>query len=152
MKTTLRFDQAIHKLYTAFHRNTLNPECCKQCAVGNLLDQSDAWKHFSEQHGSHHLSYVGQVHEALGRKFNGYRPSELLRIETAFLLGCGFSLPLHHKGDTPKFPTNKDTLFNGLEAAVAELCLLDGRTNMMDCSQLFQYEPILENKKMISLQ
>ena len=39
MKTTPRLESALKKLYTAFHGSTLNPECCKQCAVGNILDQ-----------------------------------------------------------------------------------------------------------------
>ena len=29
---------------TNFNENLLNPECCKQCAVGNILDQKDAWE------------------------------------------------------------------------------------------------------------
>ena len=45
MKTTKRFDLAIQKLYQAFHNNTLNPDDCKLCAVGNILDNNDNWKH-----------------------------------------------------------------------------------------------------------
>ena len=52
MKTVSRFDKAIKKLYSAFHNDTLNPECCKQCAVGNILDNMESWKHFSDDHGS----------------------------------------------------------------------------------------------------
>ncbi|MFK7833062.1 MAG: hypothetical protein AB8B52_07290 [Winogradskyella sp.] len=42
MTTSTRFDSAIDKLYAAFHSNTLNPEDCKQCAVGNIVDNQDA--------------------------------------------------------------------------------------------------------------
>ncbi len=139
MKTTKRLDAALEKLYTAFHNNTLNPECCKQCAVGNICDNTDSWKHLSDGHGSLTLNYVGLVHQNLGRKFNGYTPLELLQIETEFLKGCGYTLPLHHKNARPKNPTSKATLFKGLSAAIAYLCALDGIANVMDMQQLLAY-------------
>ncbi len=140
MLHTKRFDRAIKKLYLAFHNHTLNPECCYQCAVGNILDQNDAWKHLSDEHGSLRLNYVGQVHQALGKRFNGYTPIELLQIEIAFLKGCGYKLPLrktYHK-------TNKidqDVLFEGLCLVVNCLCQLDGCQNLIDLSALWQYKP-----------
>ncbi|OYX28323.1 MAG: Na(+)-translocating NADH-quinone reductase subunit F [Flavobacteriales bacterium 32-35-8] len=140
METSIRLEQAIKKLYVAFHNNQLHPECCKQCAVGNILDNTDNWKHFSDYHGSLNLNYIGQVHESLGRKFNGYSPSELLKIEAVFLRACGYKLPLHHTNKNPKNPTNKDILFSGLSAVVAFLCGLDNVPNVMDYSKLFEYE------------
>ncbi|MEL6812113.1 MAG: Na(+)-translocating NADH-quinone reductase subunit F [Bacteroidota bacterium] len=140
MKTTDRFENAIQKLYTAFHSDILSPECCRQCAVGNLLDHKDSWKHLSDRHGSTHLNYVGKVHEMMGRRFGGYLPSELLQIEAAFLSGCGYSLPLLHDGKKPNDPTDKETLFEGLCAAVSCLCQLDDIQDIMDCSQLFEFE------------
>ena len=56
MAPTYRFDQAIKKLYNAFHSDSLHPECCKQCAVGNILDNTDSWKHLSNEHGSLELN------------------------------------------------------------------------------------------------
>ena len=97
MNTSLRFDNAIRKLYTAFHNDTLHPECCKQCAVGNILDRTDAWKHFSDVHGSTELNYVGIVNQKFGRRFKGYTPLELLEIESVFLIACGFQVPLDYK-------------------------------------------------------
>ncbi|WP_066225938.1 Na(+)-translocating NADH-quinone reductase subunit F [Formosa haliotis] len=141
MKTTNRFDVAINKLYNAFHNDNLHPECCKQCAVGNLLDNMDYWKHLSDEHGSTTLNYLGQVHQNLGRRFNGYTPQELLQIEATFLEACGYELPLHYKNKKPKHPTNKDNLFNGLSAVVSLLCEFDGIPNIMDCNKLFEYEP-----------
>ncbi len=82
--TTKRFDEALKKLYVAFHNDTLNPEDCKQCAVGNILDNNDSWRHMTDLHGSNRLSYVGLVHQNLGRRFNGYSPIELLKIEASF--------------------------------------------------------------------
>lgn len=144
MQTTERFDQAVTKLYEAFHQNRLHPECCKSCAVGNILDNKDFWKHLSDTHGSLKLSYVGAVHQNLGRKFNGYTPAELLKIEQVFLLGCGYSGPLNQQFTKPENPTDKDVLFNGLCAVVGLLCNLDGIKNVMDYSRLFQYKPLTE--------
>lgn len=140
MNTFNRLDQAIHKLYTAFHNNELNPECCLRCAVGNILDHTDAWKHLSDHHGSLQLNYVGLVNQNLGKKFNGYSPIELLKIEATFLKGCGYSLPLTRTGHKANNPKDKDTLFNGLCHTVALLCALDGVDNVMDYSKLFESE------------
>jgi hypothetical protein len=139
MKISNRFENAIRKLYTAFHNNTLNPEDCKQCAVGNILDQKDSWRHLTDLHGSVRLNYVGLVHQNLGRKFNGYTPLELLQIESAFLMGCGYRLGRNycHK---PDLLSDKDILFNGLCEVISELCRLDGVKNVMDCNVLFNFE------------
>jgi hypothetical protein len=139
MKTSKRLDLAIQKLYTAFQNNTLHPECCKQCAVGNILDHTDSWKHLSDQHGSLKLNYVGLVNQNFGKTFNGYSPLELLQIEAEFLKGCGYQLPFHHKNKKPKDPTDKDVLFLGLSAVVTFLCHLDQLPDVMDCSELFKY-------------
>jgi hypothetical protein len=143
MKISNRFDNAVRKLYTAFHNNTLNPEDCKQCAVGNILDQKDSWRHLTDVHGSVRLNYVGLVHQNLGRKFNGYTPLELLQIESAFLKGCGYRLGRNycHK---PDVISDKDILYNGLCEVVSILCELDGIKNVMDCSHLFNYENKIE--------
>lgn len=140
MKTTPRFEAAINKLYTAFHNSQLNPECCKQCAVGNILDNTDGWKQLSDHHGALRLNYVGKVHQSFGRKFNGYTPLELLQIEITFLKACGYELPLHYKNKKPENPTDKDILFNGLSEVVALLCHLDGIPNVMAFQKLFEIE------------
>ena len=140
MKITQRFEAAVQKLYSAFHDDTLNPECCTQCAVGSILGGSDAWKHFSDHHGSFQLNYIGNVHELMGRRFYGYLPSELLQIENAFLQGCGYQLPLHHAHFKPANPKDKEQLFDGLCATYAVLCKLDSIENTMDVSALFYAE------------
>ena len=140
MKTFTRFEKAIQKLYTAFHNNTLNPECCKQCAVGNILDHTDSWKHLSDQHGSLHLNYVGLVNHKFGKRFNGYDPLELLQIEADFLKGCGYSLPLHHNGIRPDDAADKEVLFNGLSEAIKTLCHLDRIPNVMDYTALLAHK------------
>lgn len=140
MKTPFRLEQAIQKLYVAFHNNQLNPECCKQCAVGNILDHREDWKHLTDHHGSMELNYTGKVHEVLGRKFNGYSPLELLKIEAVFLKGCGYKLPLHHKNKNPKNLADKDILFIGLTEVIVFLCELDSVKNIMDYTKFFEYE------------
>lgn len=138
MITTTRFEAAIQKLYNAFHNNTLNPECCKQCAVGNILNNTESWKFLSDEHGSTKLNYIGKVHQTLGRTFNGYSPVELLTIESIFLKACGYTVPLHYKNNKPTNIKDKDVLFRGLEAVVHYLCALDGIKNVMDYSKLFE--------------
>lgn len=140
MKTSFRLEKAIGKLYTAFHSDELHPESCTKCAVGNILDNTDSWKHLSDQHGGHRLNYVGLVHQNLGRKFNGYAPLELLQIEATFLKGCGYSLPLTQHGKRPQNARDKDVLFKGLSETIAFLCALDGVDNVMDYSKLFEFD------------
>ncbi|ALJ04782.1 Na(+)-translocating NADH-quinone reductase subunit F [Pseudalgibacter alginicilyticus] len=137
MKTTIRLEQAIQKLYIAFHNNTLHPECCKQCAVGNILDNTDSWKHLTDNHGTLKLNYVGMVHQNVGRKFKGYTPLELLEIEITFLKGCGYELPLHYKNKRPKNSTDKNVLFHGLCEVIKLLCKWDNVSNVMDYTNIF---------------
>lgn len=141
MSTTKRFDLAVKKLYQAFHNNTLNPDDCKHCAVGNILNNNDSWKHLTDKHGSTELSYLGRLHFNLGRRFNGYNPQELLVIEKSFLEGCGYyGFKKGSKLYRPENIKNKDILFNGLSAVVSTLCELDGSKNIMDCSALFDFK------------
>lgn len=136
METTQRLEYALQKLYTAFNNNSLNPECCKLCAVGNILDNTDSWKHFSDDHGSLKLNYVGQVNEAFGRRFNGYKPSELLHIEQVFLKGCGFQVPLRTHNKKPHNYLDQDHLFNGLTKVIEFLCKLDNLPNVIAIEKL----------------
>lgn len=140
MTTPHRFEQAIKKLYVAFHENKLRPECCQQCAVGNILDNREDWKHLTDHHGSMELNYIGKVHEIMGRKFNGYSPSELLKIEAVFLQACGYKLPLNHGNKNPRNIQDKDVLFNGLNEVITFLRELDGIKNIMDYTKLFEFE------------
>lgn len=140
MKTTKRLESALIKLYNAYHNNRLNPEDCTACAVGNILDNHESWKHLSDQHGTLKLSYLGSVHQNLGRKFNGYTPQELLRIEKIFLESCGFTTPLCHYNQKPINPASNEVLFKGLCAVVSLLCQLDDIDNVMDYSKIFEQE------------
>lgn len=138
MTAPKRLENAIQKLYVAFHNNELHPECCKSCAVGNILDRTDSWKHLSDEHGSLNLNYVGKVHQSFGRRFNGYTPMELLQIEATFLKACNYELPFRHNHKKPDNPKDKDLLFNGLSEVVRFLCQLDDVPNVMDYTRLFE--------------
>ena len=140
MHTPKRLEDALIKLYNAFHNDELNPECCSACAVGNILDNHDSWKHLSDHHGSLELSYVGKVHQQLGRTFMGYTPMELLQIEKVFLEACGYKTPLCHYDPKPRNPRSKEVLFKGLSAVVSFLCELDNIANVMDYSKIFEYD------------
>lgn len=140
MKTSVRLENAITKLYQAFHSDALQPECCKRCAVGNICDNSDTWKYLTEAHGSLKLSYLGSLNENFGRKVYGYSPKELLQIEVVFLKGCGYTVPLSYGFKRPKSSIDKDKLFDGLCDTVQFLCQLDGIPNVMDYSKLFEFE------------
>jgi len=138
MNLPKRIEDAIHKLYSAFHHHHLNPECHSQCAVGNICNNTTAWQHLTEHHGSGKLSYVGMVHQQLGRKFYGFSPFELLQIEQAFLKGCGYPIPL--RSTKKKRKLTQDNLFDGLTEVVSFLCRLEKIEDVMDCSQLFDYQ------------
>ncbi|RMB56178.1 Na(+)-translocating NADH-quinone reductase subunit F [Dokdonia sinensis] len=134
-----RLDAALSKLYAAFTKGELNPQCCTACAVGNICDQIDAWKHFTDAHGSTKLNYVGQVNEAFGKRINGYLPSELLKTEAVFLEACGFELPIRRGNFKPDQFTNQ-TLFEGLCAVISYLCALDNVTDVMNYTAVFERE------------
>lgn len=133
-----RLDPALSNLYVAYQQGTLHPEDACRCAVGNILNGSDSWKHLSDQHGSLKLNYVGSVHELLGRRFEGYLPSELLQIERAFLKGCGYQVPLFHQTKKVFNPEDRELLFNGLSEAIGVLCRLDGIPHVMELTAPFK--------------
>ncbi len=138
MKTSKRLENAIQKLYNAFHNDLLHPEYCDKCAVGNIFENRDTWQHFTDSHGSLKLNYVGLVNQNFGKKFYGYTPLELLQIEVSFLKGCGYQLPFRPGSKRPNNPTDKDLQFNGLCEVINYLCELDGVSNVMDYTQLFE--------------
>jgi hypothetical protein len=145
MKTTTRFDNAIQKLYQAFNNDTLHPEYCHRCAVGNILDNIDSWQHLTDHHGSGKLNYVGLVNQNFGKRFGGYTPLELLEIEITFLKACGYQLPLKPKAAKPSNPKDKDLLFQGLCAVITYPCKLDGILNVMAYQDIFKKRLVQKN-------
>ena len=119
-------------MYTAFYKGELNPEDCRHCAVGNICDNYDSWKYFTDVHGSMRLNYLGILNENLGRRINGYSPSELIITEAVFLKACGYTLTKSKKLLKPAEVITSEMMFKGLDAAVAYLCKLDGLQHVMD--------------------
>lgn len=138
-----RFNNAISKLYKAFTSQQLEPECACKCAVGTLLDGKDQWKHLTKAHGSTELSYVGKVHERLGRKFAGYSPLELLQIEEVFLKGCGYKVPLDYQNKTKRKKLDASAQFDGLCAVIQLLCQLDQVKDVLYIQGLFRNSRVL---------
>ncbi|WKK66455.1 Na(+)-translocating NADH-quinone reductase subunit F [Lutimonas zeaxanthinifaciens] len=132
MLLTKRLERALDKMYTAFYKGELDPEDCKHCAVGNICDNYDTWKYFTDIHGSRKLNYLGNLNEYLGRKINGYSPAELIMTEAVFLRACGYTLTRSQKLLKPAKIITNEMMFNGLCAAVDYLCRLDGVENVMD--------------------
>ncbi|MCB0387947.1 MAG: Na(+)-translocating NADH-quinone reductase subunit F, partial [Winogradskyella sp.] len=58
---------------------------------------------------------------------------------------------LHHNNKKPKNPTDKEVLFLGLSAVVQFLCKLDNMPDVMDCNQLFQFQPQIKTSKALML-
>lgn len=138
MALATRLENALTKLYNAYNNDTLHPEDACRCAVGNILNNSDSWKHLSDDHGSLQLNYIGRVNELVGKRFEGYSPSELLQIEFAFLKGCGYSLPLRHNGFKPNDPKDRSLLFDGLCNAIEVLYKLEGQAHPNDLTKAFE--------------
>jgi len=142
-----RLETALDKLYTAFYKDELDPENCSHCAVGNICDNMDAWKHFTDIHGSVQLNYLGRLHQTLGKRINGYTPFELLRIEASFLKGCGYSINKRNRLLKPAPVIDQEMMFKGLCATIDYLCALDGVENVMELYQRFDLK--VERKKSV---
>jgi hypothetical protein len=137
MHLPYRLETALEKLYTAFYNDQLDPENCCHCAVGNICDNVDAWKHFTDIHGSVKLNYLGRLHETLGKRINGYSPLQLLSIEAVFLKACGYRLTSRNYLLKPAPVIDKEMIFKGLCAAIDYLCALDGVENVMELYKRF---------------
>jgi len=72
----------------------------------------------------------------------------LLKIEAVFLKSLGYQIPIHHKNNKPKNPTDKDNLFVGLVAVTNYLCELDNIENNEDLTNLL----ILSNSTLTETQ
>jgi uncharacterized protein CbrC (UPF0167 family) len=144
-----RLEQALTKLYTAFYNDQLDPENCCYCAVGNICDNVDAWKHLTDIHGSVKLNYLGRLNETLGKRINGYTPSELLSIEAVFLKSCGYTLTSRNRLLKPAPIIDKEMMFKGLCAAVDYLCRLDGVENVMDQYRKFDWTADRQRSELI---
>lgn len=136
MKTTERFDNAVKKLYNAFHENRLEGNNCQACAVGNLCDNDGSWYPFVSSarpstEGSYfddtQLPLISNVPENDVMIKTGYSGNQLAKIESLFVK--------HSYSDK-----DKESQFLGLCAVVEYLCELDNIPNVMDYTKLFEKE------------
>lgn len=143
MKTTERFENAVKKLYTAFHNNELDALDCKRCAVGNLCDGYGDWL-FTR------FNFGDPIRDDVAVRLSKYSPEELGAIESLFVYGTKRG-PYYRKFSNTICPNKvkygletlekqKELQFKGLCAVVEYLCELDGIPNVMDYTKLFETE------------
>tara|TARA_R110000803_G_scaffold129577_1_gene196813 strand:+ start:54 stop:494 length:441 start_codon:yes stop_codon:yes gene_type:complete len=124
-----RFTRAIEKLYTAFHKGTLNPSRCSACAVGNIVGHGK-W-HFSSPNKiliDGDMTYIKDIE----LNDSQYSADELALVERFFVFGFKDGCKDYH------LINSKENQFKGLCNVVEYLCQLDGIPNVMDFSKLFE--------------
>ena len=128
MKTTERFDNAVTKLYNAFHNGELEMEDCKKCAVGNIVGHGN-WTCGSP---SAYILDKKPIRDMFIRQNeSGYSKENLAKVEWLFIMA-------HNDWND----TDKKAQFKGLCAVVEYLCELDGIPNVMDYKSLFEYDDL----------
>lgn len=136
MKTTERFDNAVSKLYTAYHSGELSGMQCHMCAVGNICNNNSSWyepvaKSRPHTKGTYlddtKLPLICDVLENETIKKTGYSGNELAKVESIFV-------------SHSYYDETKETQFKGLCAVVEYLCELDNIPNVMDYRKLFESE------------
>jgi len=142
MKTTKRFEDAVTKLYTAFHNNELNAFDCKHCAVGNICDVKQDWFiHHVNKIKSGIIELTNEESLYSPPRYKDYSEDEIVKIEYVFL--SEWAKEKSKKGG------DKEIQFKGLCAVVEYLCELDNIPNVMDFTSLFYTE---DNKAVNQLQ
>jgi len=134
MKTTVRFDNAVTKLYNAYHNGELNAMDCTMCAVGNICDNSQAW--IDNIAFDSVLQRVNNFLPNLTIEKTGYSFEELIYVEQIFMFGK-WKDKFYGNWSVGK---DKETQFKGLCAVVDYLCELDNIPNVMDYTKLFETE------------
>lgn len=132
MKLPIRLENAITKLYTAFHENRLNGVDCRACAVGNICNNSPEW-----WYGENNNHFMDRDIPIKVQQKVGYSDLELCTIEYLFLFGKRKKTDITHFDNTL---VDKETQFKGLCAVVEYLCELDNIPNVMDYTKLFETE------------
>lgn len=127
MKLPIRLENAITKLYTAFHEGTLDFGSCAKCAVGNIVGH-ERWMFSTPNriwNGDLNFSFL-----EIEDNRSGYSENELTIVEQKFILAFKEN----------EDPENKADQFKGLCAVVEYLCKLDNIPNVMDYTKLFETE------------
>lgn len=134
MKTTKRFENAVMKLYNAFHENRLNAMDCTACAVGNLVGHGNWFGCRFEDEDINNPTVDKKTLHFFDFAVNksGYSEKELSELEYIFLKEWEKSKTIDGR--------NKDVQFKGLCAVVEYLAELDNIPNPMDYTKLFETE------------
>ena len=132
-----RFNIAINKLYGAYTSGKLNPDSVTHCVVGTICDHSPVWSFMIDNHRNPQLNTLGKLHQNFGKRFNGYTPSELLKIESAFLNGCDYHNLIGK--DKRNIYKNSDVIFNGLIAVISFLCQLEEINDITTINKTIQF-------------
>lgn len=129
---TKRFNNAVTKLYIAFHNGTLNALDCSACAVGNICDNKRDWIKVRRDLVTDSLKFdYYKEKEALTLiSKTGYSPKEIVHIEHLFMEKA-------MGGYRTYFIETRETQFEGLCAVIEYLAELDGIPNPFDFNKLF---------------
>lgn len=145
--TTQRFENAVKKLYTAFHEGTLEAANCNACAVGNICNNQREWADYIGcGHGKSKVTkqyfdaivnaeeFVnGIIDHNKGLRViekSGYSPFELMNVESIFM----------RTAIDQENNQTQETQFKGLCAVIEYLAELDGIPNPMAYTKLFETE------------
>ena len=167
MKTPIRFENAVRKLYDAYHEGKLHKGNCTACAVGNICNNQGDWKTVfvtGTDSGHQTINPQGYVPNYLtdsGLLFEpqrvidetGYTWEELARVESAFetntYLAKNFNGGGYRNYRSDKFIDKLDSLkpefqeklkddqYDGLCAVIEVLCDIEGIENIMDFKNIF---------------
>ena len=156
IKTSKRFDNAVKRLYSAFHNGTLSAFDCKMCGVGSICNNSDMWKDIRSIAGysavvDNGLRTVSIKDHKKSIKFiepYGYSATELINIESIFMFGkkadsIESAKWAHVSPNSSKYSTElrKEIEYKGLCAVIDYLCELENIPNLTDnYKSLFKYD------------
>lgn len=145
-KTTQRFENSVTKLYHAFHEGTLSAWNSCGCAVGNILNNDNAWAKIRMP------CTLGELSDEWEKEYaaieliaqSGYSIPEILTVEKIFMnISCG--------GYDIQFEETKESQFNALCAVVEYLAELDNIPNPMDYKSLFETENDKPKRQLIEV-
>lgn len=109
--TKLTYSQQFNKLTQAYIRGEVNPYHPCHCFVGNLLNNTDEWRHGRETYGSvtEFLKHYILAQESISEESSGlYTVEDIVALEETFMNRVGY----HH---------SEDELFHAFDATLDHL-------------------------------
>lgn len=169
MKTTKRFENAVSRLYEAFHAGTLESQSCRACAVGNIVGTQQWISGVDFDNPTEDGFYArglitiqsGLSHAYKAFSKSGYSVEELSEVEYIFMrehdasgITMTFEDALYDIEKYGYWVANgvdfdsedevrqyfREVQFKSLCKVVEYLSELDGIENPMDYSKLFETE------------